>query len=1019
MASSAKMTVAEYIAEYLVCRGVTHVFGILGHGNLHTGQALKDRSPKLTFVPFRHEQNAGHAAAAYARFSGKAAALTASNGPGVANFAAALGEAKISRLPVLVLAAEAALKGRRPMLQQVESTDGNNYEAAECLKPVSRYWKKLEHPGAVSAILDAAFEAMFTPGGEGPAVISIPYDLQNELCRRPAPRHRPAAAAKGAPSGKEPVRLAARMIKKAARPLLIAGGGVIRSGAWKELERLCGEARIPAAHTQSGNGALLSGHPMNLFGIGAQGSGCANNIASKADLIIAVGTRLTDFTTGSGTLFDEQAGHISVNLSRLDNEKVSGLRITGDAAEILRELAGLLKGSGAARAAYGREISRERAQWLETVRLSSQSGGPFMTQASLIARLASKAGPGATVITSTGSLAGDLFKFWPCGDEARLGYYVPFGFSSMGAEIACALGVKFAAPRRRVYVMAGDASFLLAHQELATLAQEKMEAVIIVFDNGGAQSVRRQQKSLGFDEFGNELRSRRGGVLSGPYLPVDYAGIAAGYGAAAFRAETPDEFMKALDLAAEVSGRPSVIQVKTETGPASSAGGWRLELPRRNAPSVFPPLPTPPSAEEMEKSVLKARAAQAKWATAPFPEKSRALEKAAAIITGRKKNIARLISAETGKPPAESERDCERAAQALNFFAENAPSYLAPELQGFGGGTEIKLYFEPRGVIGAIKPWNFPLDLPLWSCIAPALMAGNAVVFKPAPLTSGTGMELSEVFKKAGLPEGLFQVLEGGDETGKALVSSGVDMISFTGSYRAGRSVAALCAAAGKYCSLETGGKDAALIMDDCDIAAVSEAVLKGAFMNSGQVCSGIKRVIAHKRIFGALALRLVGLTERLSPMPMAREEDLIGLRGQIRQALAQGCSLLSGGPAPAAEKGKLLRPVILHCPDADSDVWSEEIFGPVLLLTSFSEPEEALAKLNASKYGLAASIWTGKRSEFMKMAAKCGTGMVFWNQVPRPFFEGLWSGRKQSAGGFSLGRYGTRNFTQVKQVVF
>ena len=1018
MTSSSKMTVAEHIAGQLISRGVTHVFGILGHGNLHIGQAVKDRAPRLTFVPFRHEQNAGHAAAAYARFSGRAAALTASNGPGVANFAAALGEAKISRLPVLVLAAEAPLKGRRPVLQQVEPTDGNEFEAAECLKPFSRFWEKLGHPGAIPALLDSAFEAMFAPGREGPAVISIPYDLQNELCRCPAPRLYRAPGKKLPPSEKGLAVRAASLIKKAERPLIIAGGGVLRSGAWKELERLCEAAGVPAAHTQSGNGALLADHPLNLFGIGAQGSGCANNIASKADLIIAVGTRLTDFTTGSGTLFDERAELISVNPARLDNEKVRGLRIAGDAGEIMDELAGLLKGSGAARAAYGLEIKRERERWLEAVKSSAASGGPVMTQPELISLLASKAGRGATVITSTGSLSGDLFKFWPCRDAARLGYYVPFGFSSMGAEIACALGVKLAAPRRRVYVLAGDASFLLSHQELATLAQEKMEAVIIISDNGGAQSVRRQQKNLGFDEFGNELRGRRGGALSGPYLPVDYSGIAAGYGAAAFSAGTPDEFLKALELAAGVSGRPSVIRVKTETCPAPGPGGWRLELPRRGAPSVFPPLPPPPSPAEMEKMVLKARAAQDKWAESSFPERSRALEKAAAVIAKRKKNLAGLISSETGKPPAEAERDCERAAQALNFFAENAPSYLAPEPQGSGGGTGIGLYFEPRGVIGAIKPWNFPLDLPLWSCIAPALMAGNAVIFKPAPLTSGTGLEVAEVFKKAGLPEGLFQALEGGDETGKALVSSSVDMISFTGSFRAGRSIAALCAGSGKYCSLEMGGKDAAVIMDDCDLAAVSEALLKGAFMNSGQVCSGIKRVIAHRRIFGALALRLAGLAERLPPMRMARKEDLDEVRGQVRQALAQGCALLSGGPADAPEKERVLRPAILHCRDTGADIWSEEVFGPVLLLTSFSGPEDALAKLNASKYGLAASIWTRSREKFMKMAAKCDTGMVFWNQVPRPIFEGIWTGRRQSSGGFSLGRYGTRNFTRIKQIV-
>ena len=422
----------------------------------------------------------------------------------------------------------------------------------------------------------------------------------------------------------------------------------------------------------------------------------------------------------------------------------------------------------------------------------------------------------------------------------------------------------------------------------------------------------------------------------------------------------------------------------------------------------------------VQKKVKIAKKVQKEWAKTSFEERSKLLEKTTELVKKYKEEIAKTISEEMKKVKEEAVIDCEFAQESLLFFAKKCPEYLAPE--------EVKhdpvkypnrktfLYFEPIGVVGAIKPWNFPFDLPIWSCIAPAIMAGNAVILKPSPITPKTGQWIERIFKEAGAPEGLFQVIPDGDEIGRELVLSDVDMISFTGSTKSGKEIALGCARGGKKYVLEMGGKDVAIVLADCEMEKTVEGITLHGFMNNGQVCTGIERVLVAKEIYNEFLERLSKKVATISPVPFALRLQFEVVKSQLQEAIEKECKLITGGKILDEEK-LLIEPTLIECLEDNLAIWREETFGPVLTIRPFDNLEEAIKIANDCRYGLGASVWTEDKEKFMEIAKNLEVGMVWQNDANLPFFEGIWIGWKDSGFGYSLGKYGTRAFTKIKQV--
>lgn len=561
MSKNENLTVAQAIVRYLIAEGVEYVFGIFGHGNVVLGEALAEARGKIRYVTVKNEQNAVHMAAAYARMTGRPLAVTTSVGPGATNLVTGAAMAKINKLPVLLLPGEIFADGVGPVLQQVENTIDQT--ANETLKPVARYWSRLTRPEQLRRKLREAFDAMMTPGEMGPAVLTLPMDVQAmshtyDMDLLLAPRDRDMSRI--VPEASK-LSEAAALIAKAKRPFIVAGGGAYYSRAWEAIQNLAELAGIPVATTQSGTGILLDDHPMCVNGIGPCGSSAANRLAKKADLVIGIGTRYSDFTTASETAFAADAKFLNINIATFDLAKQNAFRLWGDARLVVSALHEELRRQKFKPAGtWTREVQRlrdswrrERAKWTE---LDSQP----LAQTRAIAVVNEALARNGTITAAAGSLPGDLQRCWRPQDSARQGYLCEYGYSTMGFEIPGAMGVKLALPQRHVVAMVGDMSFLMAPQEIATAVQMKLSVTILVFDNHGAQSIRNLQRRSGFTDFSMEFNVDG----SEDYLPLDFVKIAEGMGAKGIRAETEDELARALERAKAHKSGPTVIHLVTD-----------------------------------------------------------------------------------------------------------------------------------------------------------------------------------------------------------------------------------------------------------------------------------------------------------------------------------------------------------------------------------------------------------------------------------------------------------------------
>ncbi|GAA5084097.1 3D-(3,5/4)-trihydroxycyclohexane-1,2-dione acylhydrolase (decyclizing) [Thermocatellispora tengchongensis] len=592
-----RLTVAQALIRFLGRQwserdGVEHrliegCLGIFGHGNVAgIGQALAAQGAglgdELPYYLARNEQAMVHTAAGFARARDRLSTLacTTSIGPGATNMVTGAALATINRVPVLLLPGDIfATRAANPVLQELEDPRSYDVSVNDCLRPVSRYFDRINRPEQLPPALMAAMRVLTDPAETGAVTLALPQDVQAEAYDWPEElfARRVWHVARPVP---EPAALerAARMLSASRRPLIVAGGGVIYSGA---SEALCGFAArygVPVAETQAGKGAIPYDHARAVGAIGHTGTAAANELAREADLVIGVGTRYSDFTTASRTLFRD-AAFLNINVAAFDAAKHAGLMLVADAREALR----LLDVPGwRADPGWSERATALAASWWRSVAEAQHGDG--LTQTVLLGILNEVAGPSSVVVNAAGSMPGDLHRMWrAAGPKA---YHVEYGYSCMGYEIAGGLGVKLAAPEREVFVLVGDGSYLMMAQEIATAVQEGVKLVVVLVDNHGFASIGGLSEAVGARRLGTAYRMRGpGGELDGAYLPVDLAANAASLGADVLRAGDPGSFRAALAKARE-SARTTVVYAETVPGPGGppSTAWWDVPVAENAEP---------------------------------------------------------------------------------------------------------------------------------------------------------------------------------------------------------------------------------------------------------------------------------------------------------------------------------------------------------------------------------------------------------------------------------------------------
>lgn len=593
--------VVKYIAaQYTVSDGVRRRFipaamGIFGHGNVAgLGQALDQFSDDLPFVQGRNEQGLAHAAIAFGKATNRkqAIAVTASIGPGALNLVTAAGLATVNHLPVLLLPGDTyATRRQGPVLQQIELPQSPDITANDAFRPVSRFFDRITRPEQLLTALPQAFRVLANPVETGAVVLALPQDVQSHAFDFPVSffEEKDWKIRRPEPSADEIAEVAA-ILKSAKKPLLIAGGGIIYSEAVAQLEAFANATGIPVSETFGGKGAVQNPGPWHVWGIGLEGSPQTNRLAEQADVIFHVGTRLTDFATGSQSIFQNpDVKFVSLNISEFDGIKQGAKTIVADAKIGLEALTAAISGYKVP-AEWSAQVEEKMAQWNEiraaaldteytfdkSTLVGSEDTDATMTQGQLLGVLQKHMRDGDTIIAGAGSPPGDVQKVW---DSSKGRYaHLEFGFSCMGYELPAAIGVRLATPdlSKRVVTFIGDGTFVMAPTELVTAAQEGLPLTIVVSENHGYQVIRRLQMWRSGNSFGNEFRYRQEGPmvsesaqaegkaprLEGDFLNIDLVQMAKGMGAETYRPETPQEFADVLDNTRNSAG-PVVIVVPT------------------------------------------------------------------------------------------------------------------------------------------------------------------------------------------------------------------------------------------------------------------------------------------------------------------------------------------------------------------------------------------------------------------------------------------------------------------------
>jgi 3D-(3,5/4)-trihydroxycyclohexane-1,2-dione acylhydrolase (decyclizing) len=587
MSGVRRVTAAQAVVAFLMAQSVERdggehpffagIFGIFGHGNVAgIGEALESVGDRFRYYQARNEQGMVHAATAFAKRHRRlrAMACTTSIGPGATNLVTGAAAATVNRLPVLLLPGDLFASRRvRPVLQQLESAQSEDVSVNDTLRPVSRYWDRINRPEQLISALPAAMRVLVSPAETGAVTLALPQDVQAEAFDFPAElfeqrtHHIPRARADAAALAR-----AAEALVASERPLIVAGGGVIYSDASAALDAFARRFGLPVAETQAGKGSLPWDHPFQVGPIGVTGGSAANRLARDADVVLAVGTRLSDFTTASWTAWqDPGVRFIGLNVAELDATKAGALPLVADVRAGLEELQAILdaRGWGGVPSERRARIEELRGAWNDEVeRVRHLAGGAGVSQAEAIRLVNEAAGEDAVqngvVVCAAGCLPGDLHKLWRTSRPG--GYHVEYGYSTMGYEIAGSLGVKLAAPEDEVFVMVGDGSYLMLSAELATAVQEGLKLTVVLLDSHGFRSISGLARASGernsFNDF--RVRDRATGELTGAPLPIDFAANARSLGADAVVAEDARALEQAL-AAARKSARTTVIVAEIDS----------------------------------------------------------------------------------------------------------------------------------------------------------------------------------------------------------------------------------------------------------------------------------------------------------------------------------------------------------------------------------------------------------------------------------------------------------------------
>ncbi|MFH8494415.1 3D-(3,5/4)-trihydroxycyclohexane-1,2-dione acylhydrolase (decyclizing) [Streptomyces coeruleorubidus] len=577
-----RLTVAQALVRFLAAqyterdgvrqRLIGATWGIFGHGNVAgIGQALLEHTNAMPYHQGRNEQAMVHAAVGYARQSNRLSthAVTTSIGPGATNLVTGAALATINHLPVLLLPGDIfATRPADPVLQQLEVPYAGDVSVNDCLRPVSKYFDRITRPEALIPSALNAMRVLTDPVETGAVTLALPQDVQAEAYDWPDEFFAERIWTVRRP-GADPTELAeaVRLIRAAKRPLVVAGGGVHHSRAEEALAEFAETTGIPVASTQAGKGSLRHDHPQDVGGIGHTGTATADELARTADLVIGVGTRYTDFTTASGTLFTgEDVRFLNLNIASFDGHKLAGQPLIADARTGLEELTERLEMHGHRVAPlYATEYTEDKERWEQRVDACYEVDEPDTrpTQPQVLGALDALVDESDILINAAGSLPGDLHKLWRTRSYDQ--YHLEYGYSCMGYEIPAAIGVKMAAPDRPVWALVGDGTYLMMPTEIVTAVQEGVAIKVLIIQNHGYASIGGLSESVGGERFGTAYRfPSEDGTYTGPPLPVDLAANAASLGMRVLRAKSVRDLREAL-AEARVADTPTCVYVETQT----------------------------------------------------------------------------------------------------------------------------------------------------------------------------------------------------------------------------------------------------------------------------------------------------------------------------------------------------------------------------------------------------------------------------------------------------------------------
>ena len=598
--------------QYMEVDGAQHrfvrgVFIIPGHGNVvGLGQALSQEAKHLEIYQGKNEQGMAQAAVAFAKQMKRKqiCVATSSVGPGAANMVTACGTATANNIPLLVLPGDTyACRQPDPVLQQVEHTNSLATTTNDAFKAVCRYWDRVVRPEQLMSAMINAFRVLTDPANTGAVCVAMPQDVEGEAYDYPVSffakrvwrlERRPATEAALAD--------AAEVIKKAKRPILVCGGGVRYSEAHEEFRAFAEATGIPFGETQAGKSAIEWTHPLNLGGLGVTGCSAANDIAKKADVVIGVGTRYTDFTTASKWLFKDTCKFVNINVSEFQALKMDAVPVVADAKDALPRLLAKLEGY---KAPYTTEVSAAREKWAkELERLDhitfedKKSWKPIINdanadsakrfakdldaglcQTTVLGTINHMIDDNAIVCAAAGSLPGDMQGLWRARKENT--YHMEYGYSCMGYEVASALGAKIACPDQEVYAMCGDGSFDMLHSELITSVQTGHKINVMLFDNASFGCINNLEVGQGNASICTEKNMLEPGVTNGIHkgkvIQVDYAAIGAAYGCKTYTVKTLDELKAAIEDAKKQTVSTLIdMKVLPKTMSAGYEAWWRV-----------------------------------------------------------------------------------------------------------------------------------------------------------------------------------------------------------------------------------------------------------------------------------------------------------------------------------------------------------------------------------------------------------------------------------------------------------